>query len=73
MDIVPDMTAQAFIRSFQRFMSRRSFPVQIVSDNAKTFKISAKIVADTLEIPEVKRYFAYVSVDWALNLERAPW
>ena len=39
--IVPDMTLQAFIRSFKCFTSRRRFPVRIVSDNAKTFKAAA--------------------------------
>ena len=73
LDIVPDMTSQAFIRSFKRFTSRRSFPVRIVSDNAKTFKAAAKTVAATLESPEVKQYLANVSVKWSFNLEKAPW
>ena len=73
LDIVPDMTSQAFIRSFKRFTSRRSFPVRVVSDNAKTFKATAKTVAATLESPEVKQYFANVNIKWSFNLEKAPW
>ena len=72
LDIVPDMTSQAFIRSFKRFTSR-SFPVCILSDNAKTFKAAAKAVAATLESPEVKRYFASANISWSFNLEKAPW
>ena len=43
-DLVPDMTAQSFIRSFRRFTARRGFPVRVVSDNAKTFKSAAKTI-----------------------------
>ena len=73
LDIVPDMTAQAFIRCFKRFTSRRGFPVRIVSDNAKTFKAAARMVAATLKTSIVKDYLGNVSVKWSFNVERAPW
>ena len=73
LDIVPDMTAQAFIRSFKRFTSRRGFPVRIVSDNAKTFKAAAKTIAATLDDSEVRHYFSTIHLKWSFNLERAPW
>ena len=72
LDIVPDMTAQAFIRSFKRFTSRRGFPVRILSDNAKT-KAAAKTLTKALEGPEAKQYFSDVNVRWSFNLEKAPW
>ena len=37
LEIVPDMTAQSFIRCFKRFTSRRGIPQVMVSDNGKTF------------------------------------
>ena len=73
MDIVPDMMAQAFIRCFKRFTSRRGFPVRIVSDNAKTFKTAARIVVATMETSTVKEYFSNIGIKWSFNLERAPW
>ena len=73
LDVVPDMTAQAFIRSFKCFTSRRGFPVKIISDNAKTFKSAAKSLAATLKDPEVERYFADINMKWSFNLEKAPW
>ena len=73
LEVVPDMTAQAFIRSFKRFTSRRGFPVRVISDNAKTFKSAAKTLAAALRDPEVKHYFADISVKWSFNLEKAPW
>ncbi len=38
LDLVPDMTAQAFVKSLKRFIARRGFPRKIVSDNGKTFR-----------------------------------
>ena len=52
LEVVPDMTAQAFIRSFKRFTSRRGFPVRVISDNAKTFKSAARTLAAALRDPE---------------------
>ena len=38
LDLVPNLTAEAFIRCFKRFSARSGFPVRMISDNAKTFK-----------------------------------
>ena len=73
LDVVPDMTSQAFIRSFKRFTSRRGFPVKIISDNAKTFKSAARTLAAVLRDPEVKYFFADINMKWSFNLEKAPW
>ena len=37
LDLVPDMTAESFLRCFRKFTSRRGFPVKLLSDNVKTF------------------------------------
>ena len=73
LDLVPDMTAPSFIRSFKRFTSRRGFPVRIVSDNAKTFKSAAKMITTILESAEVQQHFTNVNIKWSFNLEKAPW
>ena len=73
LDIVPDMTAQAFIRSLKRFTSRRGLPLKIVSDNAKTFKAASNAMAAIMEGPEVLQYLSNAKLKWSFNLERAPW
>ncbi len=60
LDLVTDMTADTFIRSFRRFSARRGMPSRMISDNSKTFKSASK-------------YFSQHRVDWQFNLERAPW
>ena len=37
LEVVPNMTVQAFLRCFRRFTARRSTPLLVVSDNTKTF------------------------------------
>ena len=44
LDVVPDLSAETFIRSFKRFICRRGIPRLVVSDNAKTFKTAARSV-----------------------------
>ena len=63
LELVPDMSAPAFIRSFKRFSSRRGLPVLILSDNGKTFEAAAKEIKSVVSSPEVQRYFSGVGVD----------
>ena len=73
LELVPDMTAQTFLRSFKRFTSRRGIPIQMVSDNGKTFVSAAQIIDNVLMSPEVQQHFAGMKVKWIFNLEKAPW
>ena len=41
-EVVPNMTSEAFLRCFKRFVARRSRPSLVVSDNAKIFKSASK-------------------------------
>ena len=58
LDLVPDMSTPAFLRSFRRFTARRGLPCKMLSDNAKTFRAAAK------SLTEVK---------WIFNVPKAPW
>ena len=73
LDLVPDMTAESFLHCFRRFTSRTGFPLKLLSDNAKTFKVSKKKISSTLSDPVVQRYFKNLSIDWRFNVEKAPW
>ena len=42
LDLVIDLTATSFVRCFRKFVARRGTPSMIISDNAKTFKATAK-------------------------------
>ena len=73
LDLVTDMTATTFLRSFRRFAARRGMPLRMISDNGKTFKSACKIIRQVLESSEAKRYFTRLHVEWRFNLEKAPW
>ena len=47
--------------------------MQMISDNAKTFKAAAGMILEIVESAEVKQYFTTVNIKWSFNLERAPW
>ena len=38
LDLVPDLTTLAFLRSLKRFTARRGLPAKLVSDSGRTFK-----------------------------------
>ena len=71
MDLVPDMSASTFIRSFKRFSSRRGLPAPMISDNGKAFEAAAKVIKDVVYSPEVQRYFDGVGIEWKFNIPRA--
>ena len=73
LELVPNLTADAFIRSFRRFTSRQGVPKLMVSDNAKTFKSAENKLSALLDFKEVQDYFLAKRIQWKYNLEEAPW
>ena len=73
LDLVPSLTASAFMRSLRRFSARRGTPLLMVSDNGKTFKSAAREITKLMNDPGVKQYFANARMKWTFNLEKAPW
>ena len=62
LDLVPDMSSEAFVRSLERFIGRRGFPVLIISDNGKTFKGQ-----------EIRAFIASKNIKWRYIEEKSPW
>ena len=62
LELVPNLSAQSFIRALSRFKGRRGIPVLIVSDNRKTFK-------DSKGQAQCHRD----GIKWKFNVEAAPW
>lgn len=44
LELVLSLTVQSFLLAFRRFASRRGLPATLISDNAKTFKGSSRVV-----------------------------
>ena len=62
LDLVPELSSKAFLRSFKRFVGRRGILTEVLSDNAKTFKSV-----------EVHDYIRSIRIKWRFNVEGAPW
>ncbi len=73
LDVVPDLNASTFIRSFKRLVGRRGIPRLVVTDNAKTFKSASRTLSAVFGLPAVQKYLLDHRITWRFNLERAPW
>ena len=62
LDLVPSLDSVSVIRSFRRFISRKGWPSNVISDNGKNF-VSV----------EIKRFVSSIGVNWITNLPLAPW
>ena len=62
LDLAVDATSETFIRSFQRFISRRGMPSTMISDNGKTFKSK-----------DLKEFCASKRIKWLHIVELSPW
>ena len=64
LDVVPNSSASAFIRSLKRFIGRRGVPNLMISDNATCFKNEeVKLNAELIQL----------RVKWKFIVEAAPW
>ena len=73
LELVEDLSAEAFRRCLRKFAARRGMPVMIVSDNAKTFQATEKALRKLFDHPEIRADLERDRVEWKFNLERAPW
>ena len=77
LEIVEDMSADQFLLGLRRFIARRGAPRQIISDNAKQFKLARKVLNKTHQeamlIGQVQDYATSRRIRWTLIVELAPW
>ena len=73
LELVREMTTEAFLTSFKRFTARTGVPAKVISDNAKTFISAAKKLSALFDLPEVKGYPSSRKIEWSFNPEKAPW
>ena len=62
LELVPDMKSSAFIRAFERLVSRKGVPKFVISDNFKTFKST-----------QVKSFLAQQGIQQHFILPASPW
>jgi len=73
LEIVSDLTEDAFMQAFRRFTSRRSLPALMLSDNASTYMAAANYLKRFFYSPTVRTALTQRGVQWMYIPKRAPW
>ena len=72
LEVTPNLSPHAFLRSLHRFISRRGVPHLIVSDNFKSFKTVSGQLRTLFEAPEIIALLREFRMKWRFNLAKAP-
>ena len=62
LDVVPDGSAETFINSSKKFISRRGCPAKILSDTGGVFVVDI-----------TQKFVSFRNVKWNFSLKEAPW
>ena len=63
----------SFLQAFRRFVSRKSLPKLIISDNAMTFQSASTYLKTFFDSTSVRDTFANMGIGWQFIPKRAPW
>ncbi|XP_068705292.1 uncharacterized protein [Montipora foliosa] len=73
LEVVEDLTVEAFLLAFRRFASRNSLPRKLISDNASTFLSANNELKELFESHALEETLAREGVEWQFIPKRAPW
>ena len=77
LEVVDDMTAEQFLMSLRRFISRRNTPDTIILDNAPQFKLTKTVVdkawQQTITHEDVENFTSNAGIKWKFIVEFFPW
>ena len=73
LEMTKSQTAEEFQRKLNGFITRRTRPKRIVSDNAAVFKTTAAWIRKIRKSEELQDFLAQQQVTWQFNLSRSPW
>ena len=73
LELIHDLTAHNFIHVLRKFCARRGTPSLIVSDNAKIFKSTVKVLKTIRDNQQVQDFLVNKRIRWLFNFEHALW
>ena len=73
LEVTKDQTATEFKRKLNAFITRRTRPRMIISDNAQTFKVTAEWVKIIRKSEKMQNFLANEEIRWQFNLAKSPW
>ena len=73
LEVTRTQTADEFQKKLNAFISRRTRPRVIISDNAGVFKTTADWIGTIRKSEKLQNYLAREDIRWQFNLARSPW
>ena len=73
LEIVSDLSEESFLQAFRRFVSRRSLPVTMISDNASTYLSAAGEIEQLVKSTTIQDTLKNRGTTWQFIPKRAPW
>ena len=73
LEVVEDLTVEAFLLAFRRFASRKSLPRKLISDNASTFVSANNELKELFQSRTLKETLAREGIEWLFIPKKAPW
>ena len=73
LEVARSQTAEEFKSKLNAFISRRTRPRIIISDNAKVFKATADWIKTVRRSEKLQNYLARENIRWQFNLAKSPW
>ncbi|XP_028415516.1 uncharacterized protein LOC114538581 [Dendronephthya gigantea] len=73
LELAKTQTAEEFQAKWNSFITRKTRPRKIISDNATTFVATAKWIKQIRKSERLHNYFAKQDIHWSFNLAKCPW
>ena len=77
LEMIDDMSSNQFLLYLHQFVAQRGIPRQILSDNAKQFKLAKRVLTKAQQEmtinDDVDDYLSKQGTQWKLIVELAPW
>lgn len=73
LEIVQDLSEESFLRAFRCFVSRRSLPRIMMSDNGSTFVAASNTIQQLTQSSKIQEELLINRTTWKFIPTRAPW
>ena len=73
LELAKSQTAEEFQEKLNSFITRKTRPRRIISDNATTFVATAKWINLSRKSERLHDYLASQNIHWTFNLAKSPW
>ncbi|XP_033729886.1 uncharacterized protein LOC117319146 [Pecten maximus] len=73
LEIITDLTEKAFILAFRRFISKKSTPKIMISDNGTTFVAASETIRKLTTSELIEEKLGEHGTEWKFIPKRAPW